>query len=759
MATTKAEVEVKIGNSQAIKSMGDLKRQLKEANFEALAMAETFGRTSAEAINAARRVAQLKDAIGDAKAFSDAFNPDAKFTAFSGAIQGVVGGFTALQGAQALFGEKSKAVEETLLKVQAALALSQGINQILEAKDAFSNLGAVLKDFTIVQQALNYIENGQLKTNAELIASKEADVVATEEQIVAQETLAVATTSTGTAMKVLRAILVSTGIGALALGIGLLIEKIVEWTSSTDKQKEAEELLKKKEKELEDQIAKTNSEIENRNHLQDYELQVALNNAKAKGASIKDLQKIEDDYWNTKRLNAQTDYEEGIKDVEAKKTQYGEKSELYKTALKQQEKLQKDYYETNQQYNVMMSQRDVDAYNKKLENQKKYGEKKKENDDKIKQAEEKLRQETKALNDQAFLQEIKDEDERTKAKIDQEYANKKKEIEQSIAGEKVKQEALKALYRKYQDDIVDFEKEKNKKLEDANKDALKQANALATENYLNTITNETQRALEKIRIDNEARVEEINQMKISEFEKTSLLQQEEVKRQGLIQQVKSQAKLVEANKKLEDANNEELDFQTRLQKIQEREGMENQITFQNDADRTAFEEENSKARIKLAEDEHNAKVQFAQDIGNALGALSDLVGQQTAVGKGLAVAQATINTWLGATEVLRAKSVLPEPMGTISKIANVAAIVASGIKSVKSILATKVPNGGGGGTAPSESSVSAPITPQMSSTSLNQQMINTLQGANASTRAYVVESDVSGNQERIQRLNRAARIS
>ena len=249
-------------------------------------------------------------------------------------------------------------------------------------------------------------------------------------------------------------------------------------------------------------------------------------------------------------------------------------------------------------------------------------------------------------------------------------------------------------------------------------------------------------------------------MKISEFEKTSLLQQEEIKRQGLIQQVKAQTKLDEASKVLEEANSDDVNFQTRLAKIEEREGMENQITFANDADRTAYEEENTNARIKLAEDEHNAKVQFAQDIGSAMGALSDLIGKETGVGKALAVAQATINTFLGATEVLRAKSVLPEPMGTISKIANVVAIVATGIKSVKSILSTKVPGGGGGGgSAPSMPTPTAPIPPQLGGTALNQQMINGLSTANATTRAFVLESDVSGNQERIERLNRAARIS
>jgi hypothetical protein len=184
------------------------------------------------------------------------------------------------------------------------------------------------------------------------------------------------------------------------------------------------------------------------------------------------------------------------------------------------------------------------------------------------------------------------------------------------------------------------------------------------------------------------------------------------------------------------------------------------MLWQADDERTANEKKNAEERIKQAELEAQAKKQYFKDIGNAMGILSDLIGKDTATGKALAVAQATINTWLGATEVLRAKSILPEPAATISKVVNVAAIVASGIKSVKEILKTKVPGGsggGGGGNAPSPSAIQAPIQAQLQTTTLNQSQIQ--QMGNAAVRSFVVESDVSGNQERIRRLNRAARIN
>jgi len=139
MATENTVVAVKItaeaeGAKNSVKSF---KTQLKEATAELVNMSEKFGVTSNEAAAAARKVAGLKDAIGDAKALADTFNPDKKFVALGGALQGAVGGFSALQGAMGLFGSEGKEVEKVMLKVQSAMALQQGISAIMGAKDSF----------------------------------------------------------------------------------------------------------------------------------------------------------------------------------------------------------------------------------------------------------------------------------------------------------------------------------------------------------------------------------------------------------------------------------------------------------------------------------------------------------------------------------------------------------------------------------------------------------------------------------------------
>ena len=124
-------------------AVGSLRSQLRAAQAEVATLSDKFGATSAEAVKAAQKAAELKDRIGDAKALTDAFNPDAKFKALTNSLGGVAGGFAAVQGGMALFGNESKDLEATLLKVQSAMALSQGIQALGESMDSFKQLKAV----------------------------------------------------------------------------------------------------------------------------------------------------------------------------------------------------------------------------------------------------------------------------------------------------------------------------------------------------------------------------------------------------------------------------------------------------------------------------------------------------------------------------------------------------------------------------------------------------------------------------------------
>lgn len=77
----------------------------------------------------------------------------------------------------------------------------------------------------------------------------------------------------------------------------------------------------------------------------------------------------------------------------------------------------------------------------------------------------------------------------------------------------------------------------------------------------------------------------------------------------------------------------------------------------------------------------NARVALAGDVA---GQLSTLLGEESAAGKAAAVAQATINTYLGATKALA--------QGGILGVAQAAIVIAAGMKQVMSITKTKEPD-------------------------------------------------------------------
>jgi hypothetical protein len=140
-----------------------LKQQYRDAVKELQNVAAAYGETSAEAVKAAQKAADLKDQIGFTNDLVGAFNPDAKFNSLSKSIGGVLDGFQAVQGGLGLIGVEGQAVEEAMLKVQSAMALSQGLQGLMEARDSFKQLG------TVAMNALKGIRTGIAATGIGLL--------------------------------------------------------------------------------------------------------------------------------------------------------------------------------------------------------------------------------------------------------------------------------------------------------------------------------------------------------------------------------------------------------------------------------------------------------------------------------------------------------------------------------------------------------------------------------------------------------------
>jgi hypothetical protein len=144
----------------------------------------------------------------------------------------------------------------------------------------------------------------------------------------------------------------------------------------------------------------------------------------------------------------------------------------------------------------------------------------------------------------------------------------------------------------------------------------------------------------------------------------------------------------------------------------------------------------------------------------AAGSISQLLGQQTAAGKAFAIAEATINTYKAAAQVF-ARPAPGDPATSLSiKIASMIAALASGFKTVRGIVSTKTTGTIGGTTPATPSATQAPIAPQppLINTRTQLDAATIQQMGSATNRAYVVESDVTNSQERIRRINRAARL-
>jgi len=597
------DLNINVNTDQAGKSVGSLKSQLREAQAEVVALSDKFGATSKEAIEAAKRAGELKDRIGDARAMTEAFNPDAKFKAVTASLSGVAGGFAAVQGAMGLLGGESEDVQKMLLKVQSAMAISQGLQSVGEAVDSFKNLGAVIKSTSLFQQAYNFILGQKVVvTEADVIAT-EAQTVATVEQGVATVTTTTAVTGATTAMKALRVALIASGIGLLIVAIGLAVQAFSNYVGAAAKAEEAQNKLNK-------QIADgAKTALDAGQKFLEGQEKLDIARAKAKGASEQEIFEIEQRYRKLRAESHQRHYEEVYgKDAKAAEESSAEINKI-----------------------------NIDGQVAAFENEariRKENQEKKEKDEK--EAAEKLQKD--------LLQSYEDYLKR------REFARKNSE---GI----------------YIDDIRKFEQE------DAN---------------------------------------ERDKKRNEEIDKNLIAQNKAI-----------------ANVKL-----------TGVEIL-------------------AIDQANADARKRMAEEERNLRVNAAYDIADATMALGSIMGEQTKAGKALGVAGALINTYVGASEVIRAKSTIPEPFGTIQKIASVAAIIATGLRAVKSITSVQVPGGGGGGGASVPSiSTQAPITPQLPTaqmTQLNQQSINDL--GNQAVRAYVIETDVTGNQQRMAAIRQRARFS
>ena len=169
------------------------------------------------------------------------------------------------------------------------------------------------------------------------------------------------------------------------------------------------------------------------------------------------------------------------------------------------------------------------------------------------------------------------------------------------------------------------------------------------------------------------------------------------------------------------------------------------------------DKEAADAKIAIAKSEQDAKIKLLEAFSSILGTAADMAGKDTAAGKALAVASATISTYTAIAKNLAAFAGVPIPGYAI---AQAIATGVAGFAAVKNILAVKVPNsggsGGGGGSMPS---MNLPTTrPSSGFTMLGNEDPLRTTNEGGMVRVFVTESDITTSQNRVSSIQAKATI-
>ena len=190
-----------------------MKAELRELQM-ALQQMEASGDTSSKQfIEMSVRAGELKDQIGDTAQQIRILSSDTKHVdALISGVTGLVGAFTAVQGATALFGAENEELNEALLKVNGAMAILQGLQAVQETLNKDSAFSVI------------FLRNARV-----------AETTAIAGQTTALGANTVAMTASTLATKAFSFALKTIGIGLIITAIALLVEYWDDLTAGVKK--------------------------------------------------------------------------------------------------------------------------------------------------------------------------------------------------------------------------------------------------------------------------------------------------------------------------------------------------------------------------------------------------------------------------------------------------------------------------------------------------------------------------------------------
>lgn len=642
-----------VDTSLAQTSLKQLRETIKSTKDEMLNLEEgTIEYTEAltRAANAQFQMSEINEQVR-----ATAMDLGAVLTNSTRVLQGLAGGYTAFQGISNLLGVENKNLQETFVKLQAAMAVVQGL-------DGIDGMFKSLKNLTIIMK--------QTETGTKALTA---------------------------AQKIYNFVLSMNPIFLLVTVLAAVVVGIVAFTGAM-KANNAE-------------IEKNNQLLEDNKNLQeqsiaDSDYRIKIMEAEGKSfreitmAKIKaayELDKINQDEIDRLQQKART--EDKLSEEEKKRLE--ELLQNRRNITKEINKLNTDLVVNS----IKERKKDEEDAKKKMDDMSK--EEKKKAEDKKKSDEDKRK---------AELDELKKFDDDIQKSRMTKYQLELKELEDKYIKEK-------DLKIKYGQDITDltkwYEEQQNKikaeksaedaQLEDDKKQRKIESDARFYENQRASLENSY------IMMDELDRAAFLNKQ-TTEFE---------------FAQSTLQNRIDYNNKLLEDTS------LTELQRLQ-------------------IENDNAEARKQIAANEAMVKEQLLNGLNGMLQNASNLFGKETAVGKSIAVASATIATYQSATQAYNSLAGIPVVGPGLGAVAAGVAI-ASGLKNVKEILKVKVPKAsgsGGGSSAISAPSISAPNIPSTLTAVRNVQTESEVSLQKEPIRAYVVESDINKTSERLNTIKK-----
>lgn len=731
MPNTVIAAQLTLDSSQASTSVATFRTQLRNAQQDLEVVQAQFGTTSAEALAAAKGVATLRDTIAQAKQVSDLFNPAAKFEALTKAVQVGAGGITALTGAMALFGDQSEDVQKTLVKVQGALALSQGLSTLGElgrsfallkvaAEDAFNAikvgigetgigllviaLGTIVAYWDDIKVAIGGATSEQIKnldeaTKILAIEQQKLDIINSQESVYKQQGLSQQqildiqnkqlATSITAAQKALdaqkqitdQATSAATGIAATSLRLGnfgflanMIFGKPEDVITAGEKSINAAQIELDK---LKNQLAANQLDITK--ETADFNQKILSLQQAAAAAGITDS-------YAAAQVKLKNDNEAQIEQITQEYTNLTQRNALISA--------------TEQKYEA-----DSAALRKAH----------------LKQLHDDLRK----INQDAYTANIQDQVVLQALQLKYQLDSDIEQTNTEIANLTDRHAKIIALTSEY----------------DAKLSALRNADLLAFETKWNAA------------VGKQAQAEE------DQFEKD--VETFTNSQQGAITKSKEYllAETADINVEIATANLDAAGQQAAasLKTLQDAYDKEYAAAKGNAASQLALTKQFEKAKTDITQTENLARLQI---ISGVLNQAAGLFAKQTVAYKVLAIAQATIDTYTSAVSAYKSLVGIPV-VGPVLAAVGAGVAIAAGLENIAKIAAVQVPGADDSTSSVSiSSSVSpaAPLTPQVATTSLPQQQINQIGNSADPVRAFVVESDISSNQERITRLNRQARL-